>query len=354
MIRSLAATLLVLTLAGCSPRVDRVDVFSGPRGSRPPAPVPPSAGAPVTMRVEISPRQTTLLTPTITLQPLVQGSPAPSVGTAATLTLTSDGPEGSSVPYAITIAPGGPPSLSYGSSWRMDLAVPYRSLGRSGALHERRDFTVRAPTSCIAFDSGIEGWSIPENRTGYGASLDDIHRWPQDTQTRFLTSVSLEPDGLENFPQRFAATPDVLFGSARFTIGGDRPEKFREWLVRNPYINDKNHWIARVETSSLLTSAVSVHMKTDAGNPLRVRARAYCTVPGANNAPCNPDHADSADANVKPGPGWQTVPLSVDTTVFPAGSAAGIGHLLILGDPADSDKRVWIDMVCPSNAGPTV
>ena len=345
LIRSIAGALLVSTLAACSPRIDRVDVFNGPRDSRPGPPATPTTSAPLTIRAEISPRQTTLLTPTVTLRPLEQASTGAADVSATTLTLTSEAP-GSSAAYTITIAPGGQPPLPYGSSWRMDLQVPYRSLGRSGVLHEQRDFTVRAPASCAAFDNGIEGWSIPENRIGYGASFDDMSRWPQDTQTRFLTTVSLEPDTSENFPRSFTA-PGVPFGSARFTIGGDHPEKFREWLVRNPYINQRNHWIAKLETSSLLSNAVSLQLKTDAAHPLQLRARAYCTIPGTNNVPCNPEQADSADAHVKPGSGWQSIQLSVDPKAFPERSAAGIGHLLIFGDAADSEKRVWIDMVCP-------
>jgi hypothetical protein len=262
------------------------------------------------------------------------------------MTNVGEGTSTSSIAYAMTLPPGGTTSLPYGSTWLMNLRVPYRSWLRSSELEERLQFTVRAPASCAAVDEGIDGWSIPDDRVSYGATLDDIHRWPQDTQTRFLTRVALDADRQVNYPETFEAAA-IPLGSARFTIGGDQPERFREWLVRNPYINDKNHWIAQIRMPPLAAESFTIQVMTDAAHPLRLRARAYCAIPGANNAPCTPDWADSADVTLEPGPKWRTVRLPINSKDFPLAGTVRIGHLFILGEPADAEKRVWIDMACP-------
>jgi hypothetical protein len=346
--------LLTLCVAGCSPRVDRLDVYSGSSQTLPQDPASPRAGEPVTVRIEISARRATVETPMVTLQRLWAVAPITSDGAPATaisfvpripMTPVHGGTSTPSIAYAMTLTPGGSPSLPYGSTWLMNLRVPYRSGLRSSELEERLQFTVRAPASCAAFDEGIDGWSVLEDRISYGATLDDIHRWPQDTQTRFLTRVALESDRQVNYPETFEAA-EIPLGSARFKIGGDQPERFREWLVRNPYISDKNHWIAQVKTPPLSAESFSIQVMTDAEHPLRLRARADCAVPGANKLPCTPDSTDSAEVTLAPGPQWRTVRLPIGTKKFPEGSTVRIGHLLILGEPADAEKRVWIDMAC--------
>jgi len=354
LIRSVAVVLTV-SLVACSPRVDRLDVYRGSSMTVPPAPIPPpSAGDPVTVRIEISPRRATVETPTVTLQRLWAVAPITSDGAPAAaisfvpripMAIAHDGTS-SSIAYAMTLPPEGTPSLPYGSTWLMNLRVPYRSWLRSSELEERLQFTVRAPASCAAVDEGIDGWSIQDDRISYGATLDDIHRWPQDTQTRFLTRVALEADPQANYPERFEAA-EIPLGSARFKIGGDQPERFREWLVRNPYINDKNHWIAQIKTPPLEAQSFNFQLMTDAEHPLRLKARAYCAIPGADNVPCTPDSADSAEVTVDPGPKWRIVRLPISTKDFPAGSTVRVGRLLILGEPADAERRVWIDMACP-------
>jgi hypothetical protein len=350
--RLVLGALLMLGVGACSPRIDRLDIYSGSSTAPPQPASPPRAGDPVTIRAEISPRQTSIQTPTVRLQRLwavapisaadAKGDTPADVAPPMPMTRVADG----ATSFVVTLPPGGTPALSYGSTWLLHLSIPYRSLGLSSTLFERRQFTVRAPASCAAFDDGVEGWSIQDDRISYGATLDDIRRWPQDTQTRFLTRVTLEPDRQVNYPETFEAG-DAPFGAARFRVGGDQPEKFREWLVRNPYISDKNHWIAQIKTPPLPAESFSVQVMSEAQQPLRLRARAYCGTPGADSAACTPDHVDSDEVVLEPGPKWRTVRLPISNKGLPPGGVVRIGHLLVFGEPSDADRRVWIDMVCP-------
>lgn len=63
----------------------------------------------------------------------------------------------------------------------------------------------------------------------------------------------------------------------------------------------------QLDTHGFNPNPLTLHLKTDAENQLRIRARAGCTLMGPNNTgpqPCAPISADSADVRVNPAADW--------------------------------------------------
>lgn len=346
----LGGMLALLILAGCAPRIDRIEVYSGARGARSAPPPIVREGSPLTVRTEVTPFETALGEPTYALQ---QIAPAPETVPGPTASLAPAGdvsgpgsPPAQGKAFEATQAPTTPPRFTYGSLWKLDLVVPYGTAGAMKSLRGSRNFAVGAPANCTGFDQDLEEASIVGNRFRFGRSFQDHHAWPMD-ESQHATHVALVLDPAENYPQRFQGTPELPFASASFTIGGDHPENFERFLVNNVYTRNQNQWLVTVRLPRFTSTDVSLRLKTEAEDPLKIRARALCALSGPAGllAPCMGDAAYSWERTVAPG-GWREVAFTIDTSSFPASSVMSGLDLEILGEAGDVRRRVWIDFVC--------